>query len=41
MVDDQLVRRFLRYLAASEIQFRTRAITNYRLVLNRRAQVRI
>jgi cyclopropane-fatty-acyl-phospholipid synthase len=41
MVGDQLVRRFRRYLAASEIQFRTRAITNYRLVLNRRAQVRI
>ncbi|HEY1324335.1 MAG TPA: class I SAM-dependent methyltransferase [Streptosporangiaceae bacterium] len=41
LVGDQLVQRFRRYLAASEIQFRTRAITNYRLVLHRRAQVRI
>jgi cyclopropane-fatty-acyl-phospholipid synthase len=32
-------RRFSRYLAASEVQFRTGAITNYRLVLHRR-QVR-
>ncbi|HSR24872.1 MAG TPA: class I SAM-dependent methyltransferase, partial [Candidatus Eisenbacteria bacterium] len=30
------VRRFARYLAASELQFRTRVITNYRLVLRRR-----
>jgi cyclopropane-fatty-acyl-phospholipid synthase len=35
------VRQFRRYLAASEIQFRTRAITNYRLVLRRRPEVRI
>jgi cyclopropane fatty-acyl-phospholipid synthase-like methyltransferase len=29
-------RRFKTYLAASEVQFRLRAITNYRLVLERR-----
>jgi cyclopropane-fatty-acyl-phospholipid synthase len=33
-------RRFVRYLAASEAQFRTGAITNYRLVLRRRPEVR-
>jgi cyclopropane-fatty-acyl-phospholipid synthase len=32
--------RFRRYLAASELQFRTRSITNYRLILRRRPQVR-
>jgi hypothetical protein len=35
------VRQFRRYLAASEIQFRTRIITNYRLVLHRRSGVRV
>ena len=34
------MRRFARYLAASEVQFRTRIITNYRLVLRRRPEVR-
>ena len=33
-------RRFKTYLAASEVQFRLRAITNYRLVLERRPAVR-
>ena len=33
------VRRFRRYLAASEVQFRTGTITNYRLVLHRRPDV--
>jgi cyclopropane-fatty-acyl-phospholipid synthase len=33
-------RRFKTYLAASEVQFRLRAITNYRLVLERRPSVR-
>jgi cyclopropane-fatty-acyl-phospholipid synthase len=37
---DRLVRQFRRYLAASEIQFRMRVITNYRLVLHRRPDVR-
>jgi cyclopropane-fatty-acyl-phospholipid synthase len=41
IVGDEVLRQFLRYLAASEIQFRTRAITNYRLVLRRRPEVRI
>jgi cyclopropane-fatty-acyl-phospholipid synthase len=39
--DEQAVRQFRRYLAASEIQFRTRIVTNYRLVLHRRPAVRI
>jgi hypothetical protein len=34
------VRQFRRYLASSEIQFRTRIVTNYRLVLHRRPGVR-
>jgi cyclopropane-fatty-acyl-phospholipid synthase len=34
------VRRFLRYLAASEVQFRSRTLTNHRLVLHRRPRVR-
>jgi cyclopropane-fatty-acyl-phospholipid synthase len=34
------VQRFRRYLAASEIQFRSRALTNYRLVLHRRSAVK-
>jgi cyclopropane-fatty-acyl-phospholipid synthase len=33
-------RRFKTYLAASEVQFRMRTITNYRLVLERRPSVR-
>ncbi len=33
---DGAVRRFRTYLAASEVQFRLRAITNYRVVLERR-----
>ena len=37
----QVVRQFRRYLAASEIQFRTRIVTNYRLVLHRRPDVRV
>jgi cyclopropane-fatty-acyl-phospholipid synthase len=36
LVGPETVRRFLRYLAACELQFRTRAITNYRLVLSPR-----
>jgi cyclopropane-fatty-acyl-phospholipid synthase len=39
--DEQVVRQFRSYLAASEIQFRTRVVTNYRLVLHRRPGVRI
>jgi len=39
--NEQAVRQFRRYLAASEIQFRTRIVTNYRLVLHRRPAVRI
>jgi len=40
IVGEQVVRQFRRYLAASEVQFRTRVVTNYRLVLRRRPQVR-
>jgi cyclopropane-fatty-acyl-phospholipid synthase len=40
-VGEQVVRQFRRYLAASEIQFRTRTVTNYRLILHRRPEVRI
>ena len=40
-VGEQVVRAFRRYLAASEIQFRTRTVTNYRLVLHRRPGVRV
>ncbi len=36
MVGTATVRTFRRYLAASEVQFRTGALTNYRLVLRRR-----
>ena len=39
--DEQVVLQFRRYLAASEIQFRTRTVTNYRLILRRRPGVRI
>jgi cyclopropane-fatty-acyl-phospholipid synthase len=38
---EQTVRQFRRYLASSEIQFRTRLVTNYRLVLHRRPDVRV
>jgi cyclopropane-fatty-acyl-phospholipid synthase len=38
---EQAVRQFRRYLASSEIQFRTRIVTNYRLVLHRRPDVRV
>jgi cyclopropane-fatty-acyl-phospholipid synthase len=41
VVGEQVVRQFRRYLAASEIQFRTRTVTNYRLVLRRRRDVRV
>jgi cyclopropane-fatty-acyl-phospholipid synthase len=41
VVGEQVVRQFRRYLAASEIQFRTRTVTNYRLVLRRRPDVRV
>jgi cyclopropane-fatty-acyl-phospholipid synthase len=37
-VGEDATRRFRRYLAACEVQFRTRAITNYRLVLSRRPE---
>jgi len=40
IVGEPVVRQFRRYLSASEIQFRTRIVTNYRLVLHRRPQVR-
>ena len=40
IVGEQVVRQFRRYLASSEIQFRTRTVTNYRLVLHRRPDVR-
>jgi cyclopropane-fatty-acyl-phospholipid synthase len=40
VVGDQVFRQFRRYLAASEIQFRTRTITNFRFVLHRRPEVR-
>jgi len=40
-VGEQTVRQFRRYLASSEIQFRTRTVTNYRLVLHRRPAVRV
>jgi cyclopropane-fatty-acyl-phospholipid synthase len=38
---EQAVRQFRRYLASSEIQFRTRIVTNYRLVLHRRPDIRV
>ena len=41
VVGEQTVRQFRRYLASSEIQFRTRIVTNYRLVLHRRPDVRV
>ena len=36
LVGADTVRRFRRYLVSSEIQFRTRGLTNYRVVLQRR-----
>jgi cyclopropane-fatty-acyl-phospholipid synthase len=39
VVGAEVAQRFRRYLAASEIQFRTRTLTNYRLVLQRRPDV--
>ena len=41
VVGERLARQFRRYLAASEIQFRMRIVTNYRLILHRRPHVRI
>jgi len=41
VVGEQVVRQFRRYLAASEVQFRMRIVTNYRLVLRRRPEVRV
>ncbi|HEX6933574.1 MAG TPA: class I SAM-dependent methyltransferase [Streptosporangiaceae bacterium] len=41
IVGEQITRQFSRYLAASEIQFRTRVVTNYRLVLRRRPELRL
>ena len=40
LVGSATYRRFKTYLAASEVQFRMRTITNYRLVLERRPDVR-
>jgi cyclopropane-fatty-acyl-phospholipid synthase len=40
IVGERAVSQFRRYLASSEIQFRTRIVTNYRLVLHRRPGVR-
>jgi cyclopropane-fatty-acyl-phospholipid synthase len=40
LVGPETVRRFRRYLVASEAQFRTGVITNYRFVLHRRERVR-
>ena len=41
VVGEQVVRQFRRYLAASEIQFRMRIVTNYRLILHRRPELRV
>jgi len=40
LVGQETAARFRRYLAACELQFRTRSITNYRLVLRRRPELR-
>jgi cyclopropane-fatty-acyl-phospholipid synthase len=40
LVGAEVAGRFRRYLAASELQFRTRSITNYRLVVRRRPELR-
>ena len=36
LVGEETARRFRQYLASSELQFRTRTVTNYRCVLHRR-----
>ena len=41
VVGEQVVAQFRRYLASSEIQFRTRVVTNYRLILRRRPGARV
>ncbi len=40
LVGADIVRRFMQYLIASELQFRSGAITNYRFVLHRRPKLR-
>jgi hypothetical protein len=35
-----VLRNFQRYLVSSEVQFRTGALTNYRVVLHRRPELR-
>jgi len=40
LVGAETVRRFRQYLVSSEMQFRTNTITNYRLVLQRRPELR-
>jgi cyclopropane-fatty-acyl-phospholipid synthase len=40
LVGPEVAGRFARYLAACEMQFRIRSITNYRLVLRRRPELR-
>jgi len=40
LVGAETVQRFRRYLVSSEIQFRTRGLTNYRVVLQRRPSLR-
>jgi cyclopropane-fatty-acyl-phospholipid synthase len=40
LVGHETVRRFERYLASSELQFRMRTVTNYRVVLHRRPALR-
>jgi cyclopropane-fatty-acyl-phospholipid synthase len=40
LVGAEVAGQFRRYLAASELQFRTRSITNYRVVLRRRPDLR-
>jgi cyclopropane-fatty-acyl-phospholipid synthase len=40
VVGEEVVRTYERYLAASEVQFRLRTITNYRLALQRRPEVK-
>jgi cyclopropane-fatty-acyl-phospholipid synthase len=41
VVGEEAVRRFERYLAASEVQFRLRTITIYRLALLRRPEMKV
>jgi cyclopropane-fatty-acyl-phospholipid synthase len=40
LVGAETVRRFRRYLVSSEVQFRTRILTNTRMVLRRRPRRR-